>query len=66
MGAKSTIPISREEAIAKIIGMVESLNDKALANVLEAVNDALGDRNDWDNWLGLHNFRISKSKYSDE
>ena len=56
MGAKSTIDISREEAISRIESMWNHASDEAISDVLEILNDDA----DSEESVGLHNFRITK------
>jgi hypothetical protein len=58
MGAKSTRDISRSFAIRFIEEHLHNMNDEALADLVEVINDNLRDKQDWDNSLGLHNFCI--------
>lgn len=54
MGAKSTIDISRDEALGKIYDMLDKASDRAIADVLEVLNDDCD--TDSEDWLGVHNF----------
>lgn len=58
MGAKSTVEISREEAISKILEFIHHLDNETIALILENVNDELWDKGDYRNSLGLNNFTV--------
>ncbi len=53
MGAKSTMSITRADALKEIFGMLLKADDETLANVLEDLNDGSDDPH-----LGLLNFSI--------
>lgn len=57
MGAKSTLSISREEALEKITYFLTNASDVAIADVLEVLNDDAGFN---DKWLGVRNFMIER------
>ena len=58
MGAKSTRNIEKEYALDMISILLEKASDRAIADVLEVLNDDAADRNDFDNYLGLSNFYV--------
>lgn len=58
MGAKSTLDMDREEAIARILELLRRAEDQTIASVLEELNDDADRRGDYEHCLGLHNFRI--------
>lgn len=58
MGAKSTIDITREEAISFILKTLIQADRETLERVVEELNDSLWENRDFENTLGLHNFKI--------
>jgi hypothetical protein len=57
MGAKSTIELTREEALNFIYSFISKVDDKTLALLVEDINDELWHEGNEDS-LGLHNFSI--------
>jgi hypothetical protein len=58
MGAKSTIDITKGQAIAFIMKCIDDVDNETLANLVEELNDGLLQKGDYENTLGLCNFRI--------
>lgn len=58
MGAKSTVKITKAEAINFIIEQLQRVNNETLERLVEELNDSLLYNQDFDNTLGLHNFTI--------
>ena len=58
MGAKSTITISRSQALYFITDVLYHADNETIARVVEELNDDLWERHDFENSLGLHNFQI--------
>lgn len=56
MGAKSTLDLTRAEALAFIIQNLYNVDDRTIANLVEELNDAL--RNAGEDNMGLHNFCV--------
>ena len=59
MGVKSTLEISKSQAIEFIQNNLDKINDQALANLVEIINDYYWDKKDFENTMGLHNFEIN-------
>ena len=57
MSAKSTITISRTEALEFIIRNIYIVDNETLADVVEDLNDYLGEYGD-ENYFGLYNFYV--------
>lgn len=58
MGAKSTVTLTRHEALRHIHELLEHADNDALADALEALNDAVWGRPDFGAGLGLANFHV--------
>lgn len=58
MGAKSTIDVTRSQALQFIMNFLYDADNETIARVLEEVNDSLWENGDYENSLGLHNFQI--------
>lgn len=58
MGAKSTLDITKEEAIAFILKSLLQADNQTLERLVEELNDDLRYKHDHENSLGLHNFKI--------
>ena len=58
MGAKSTIDITRSQALQFATDSLYEVDDETLARVVEELNDYLWQKGDYENSLGLHNFMI--------
>ena len=56
MGAKSTIDLTRSEAISFILENVHNVDDSTLEILVDDLNDRL--RENGEDNLGLHNFSI--------
>jgi hypothetical protein len=58
MGAKSTIGITRSQALAFVMNVLYQASNETLSRVVEELNDGLWENGDYENSLGLHNFQI--------
>lgn len=58
MGVKSTIDISRNDCLNFIIDSLYNIDNRSLSLVVEQLNDALLEKKDFINSLGLHNFNV--------
>ena len=61
MGAKSTIIITRSKAVNFIMSNLCHLDNQAISQILEEVNDAI---RGGDDHLGFHNFRVREVEYN--
>lgn len=59
MGAKSTMDLTRTEALILIIALLQKASNEALASALEDLNDDAGCRGDFDDYIGLNNFCVT-------
>ena len=62
MGVKSTLDITREEAITYIMDNISLVSNEVLSDMVENMNDGFRKECDWDRTLGLHNFRIERNE----
>lgn len=58
MGTKSTVSITRRQALNFVTDFVWQVDKKTLAKVVELLNDAIMEKDDQDS-LGHHSFEIS-------
>jgi hypothetical protein len=58
MGAKSTVKITKQQALTFIIQQIMRADDRTIADLVEQINDRLWSDCDFDNTLGLHNFEV--------
>lgn len=58
MGAKSTIDITRSQALSFVLGFLGHADNQTLARLVEELNDELWEKHDFENSLGLHNFCV--------
>lgn len=66
MGAKSTIDITRSQALHFVTDVLYEVDDETLARVVEELNDYLWQKGDYENSLGLHNFMIVPTPERDQ
>lgn len=61
MGAKSTVYITRQEALEFVFVHINQMSDRALADLVETINDDLLQNKNYEYSFGLHNFVVTEN-----